>query len=49
MVEVVVNREKSIDGVLEIDGLVIFNYNFGGEFSEGIFVVQDGRNIMFSE
>ena len=41
--------EKSIDGASETDGLATSNYNFGGEFSEGIFVVQDGRNIMPSE
>ena len=49
MVEVTANREKSIDGASETDGLATSNYNFGGEFSEGIFVVQDGRNIMPSE
>jgi 3-phytase len=49
MVEVAANREKSIDGASETDGLATSNYNFGGEFSEGIFVVQDGRNIMPSE
>lgn len=49
MVEVAANREKGIDGASETDGLATANHNFGGEFSEGIFVVQDGRNIMPSE
>lgn len=49
MVEVIANREKNIDGASETDGLASSNHNFGGEFSEGIFVVQDGRNIMPTE
>ncbi len=40
------NLAKGIDGASETDGLAVSSANFGGEFSEGILVVQDGRNIM---
>ena len=35
---------NGIDGVQDTDGLDILNHNLGGEFSEGLLVVQDGQN-----
>jgi 3-phytase len=40
----VVNEQNGIDGVEETDGLDISAKDFGGHFSEGILVVQDGFN-----
>lgn len=36
----------NIDGVSETDGLEVSSANFGGEFSEGLLVVQDGHKVM---
>lgn len=41
---VFMNGEKGIDGSSETDGLAVSSGNFGGEFSKGLLVVQDGRN-----
>ncbi len=38
--------EKGIDGVSETDGLEVSHVNFGGVFSEGMLVVQDGHKVM---
>ncbi|WP_062268691.1 phytase [Endozoicomonas arenosclerae] len=40
------NAAKGIDGASETDGLDVSSANFGGVFSEGMLVVQDGRNQM---
>lgn len=36
--------KAGVDGVSNTDGLEVMNYNFGGAFSEGLVVVQDGSN-----
>lgn len=41
-----INGEKSIDGVSETDGLEVTSANLGGEFTEGMLVLQDGRKRM---
>ena len=38
-----INVEAGIDGVSETDGLEVSAGNFGGAFSEGLLVLQDGR------
>ena len=43
------NLKQSVDGASETDGLEVSSANFGGEFSEGMIVVQDGRNVMPQE
>ncbi len=40
------NAAKGIDGTSETDGLDVSSANLGGVFSEGMLVVQDGRNHM---
>lgn len=37
------NAKLGIDGVSETDGLEVSSSNFGGAFSEGLLVLQDGR------
>jgi 3-phytase len=37
---------RGIDGVSETDGLELLSLNFGGEFREGLLVVQDGHKVM---
>lgn len=37
------NAAAGIDGVSETDGLEVSSANFGGAFSDGLLVVQDGR------
>lgn len=49
MVEVSSSWDSSIDGVSETDGLDITNADLGGQYKDGIFVVQDGRNVMPSD
>ncbi len=44
-----INQHKGIDGSSETDGLAVTSANLGGEFSQGVMVVQDGRNRMPSE
>ncbi len=44
-----INPQKGIDGSSETDGLAVASANLGGEYSQGILVVQDGRNRMPSE
>ncbi|WP_048690762.1 phytase [Catenovulum maritimum] len=43
------NLLKGIDGASETDGLDVTSANLGGEFSQGLLVVQDGRNVMPSQ
>lgn len=38
--------ERRIDGVSETDGLAVSAANLGGPWSEGLLVVQDGRNVL---
>ena len=40
------NAQEGIDGASETDGLEVTSANLGGVFSEGMLVVQDGRNVM---
>jgi len=49
MVKITANYQAGIDGVSETDGLEASNHNMGGLFTRGLFVVQDGRNVMPSE
>lgn len=49
MIEVASDWETLIDGVSETDGLDITNANLGGRYTDGLFVVQDGRNVMPTE
>lgn len=44
-----INHKKIIDGASETDGLAVTSANLGGVWSEGMLVVQDGRNVMPSE
>lgn len=43
------NTEQGIDGSSETDGLDVSSLNFGGPFSEGMLVVQDGFNVLPSQ
>ncbi|MHC6645278.1 phytase [Alteromonas sp. HB246098] len=49
LIQIVANKMKRIDGASETDGLDVTNANLGGTFSEGLWVVQDGRNVMPSQ
>ncbi|BFT30605.1 hypothetical protein D210916BOD24_17810 [Alteromonas sp. D210916BOD_24] len=49
LIQIDADLDNRIDGVSETDGLEASNVNFGGIFSEGLWVVQDGRNVMPSE
>lgn len=49
LVQIAANKAKQIDGVSETDGLEATNANLGGAFTEGLWVVQDGRNVMPSQ
>ncbi len=40
------NPGKGIDGVSETDGLSVSTKDFGGQFSKGILITQDGYNLM---
>lgn len=40
------NYQANVDGTSETDGLAVSSFNFGGAFSKGLLVVQDGRNVM---
>jgi len=46
IVQIDMAAEKGIDGVSETDGLDVSHANFGGPFSEGMLVVQDGHKVM---
>lgn len=43
------NVDLGIDGVSETDGLHVSSKNFGGIYSQGMLVVQDGHNVFPSE
>ena len=49
LIQIEANFAAGIDGVSETDGLEATNANLGGVFSEGVWVIQDGRNVMPSE
>ncbi|MCZ8528478.1 phytase [Alteromonas sp. PRIM-21] len=49
LIQIVADKIKRIDGASETDGLDVTNANLGGRFSEGLWVVQDGRNVMPSQ
>lgn len=36
--------DGDIDGVDETDGMMVVNANFGGQFSQGVLIMQDGDN-----
>lgn len=42
---VLADPAHGIDGSSETDGLDVVSANLGGEFSHGLFIAQDGRNI----
>ena len=42
---IVANDELGIDGASETDGLEVTSAALGRHFSQGVLVVQDGRNI----
>jgi 3-phytase len=44
-----INHGKTIDGASETDGLAVTSANLGGVWSQGMLVVQDGRNVMPTE
>lgn len=44
--KVTANYQANVDGTSETDGLAVSSFNFGGAFSKGLMVVQDGRNVM---
>lgn len=46
LIQITADVNNRIDGVSETDGLEATNANLGGVFSEGLWVVQDGRNVM---
>ena len=43
---VIANYAEGIDGASETDGLAVSSANFGGDYKQGLLVVQDGRNMM---
>lgn len=49
VIQITADINNRIDGVSETDGLEATNANLGGIYSEGLWVVQDGRNVMPSE
>lgn len=46
IVRIDLDAATNIDGVSETDGLEVSSVNFGGVFSEGLLVVQDGHKVM---
>lgn len=46
IVRVDMDAELGIDGVSETDGLELTHFNLGGDFTEGMLVVQDGHKVM---
>ncbi|WP_334047927.1 phytase [Alteromonas gracilis] len=49
LIKIAADKAKQIDGVSETDGLEATNANLGGAFTEGLWVVQDGRNVLPSQ
>lgn len=47
--KVTANYQTKVDGTSETDGLAVSSFNFGGAYSDGLLVVQDGRNVMPSQ
>lgn len=46
VVRIMADGRKGIDGASETDGLEVTSANLGGVYSQGLFVVQDGRKRM---
>jgi len=46
IVRIDLDAANNIDGVSETDGLEVSSVNFGGAFSEGLLVVQDGHKVL---
>ena len=46
LIRIDANLTRYIDGVSETDGLEITNANLGGQYADGLWVVQDGRNVL---
>ncbi|MEN0039142.1 MAG: phytase [Cellvibrio sp.] len=46
IIRVDMDAELGVDGVSETDGLEVTHFNLGGEFTEGMLVVQDGHKVM---
>jgi 3-phytase len=42
---VLADAARGIDGISETDGLEVLSANLGGQYAQGIFIAQDGRNI----
>ena len=38
------DKDGGIDGTSDTDGISVSSFNFGGEFSKGLMVAQDGYN-----
>ena len=49
LIEIIADKARQIDGASETDGLDVTNANLGGRFTDGLWVVQDGRNVMPSQ
>ncbi|MBT3137151.1 phytase [Alteromonas sp. ALT199] len=49
LIKITADKARRIDGASETDGLDVTNANLGGGFTEGLWVVQDGRNVMPSQ
>ena len=49
LIEIIADKARQIDGASETDGLDVTNANLGGKFTDGLWVVQDGRNVMPSQ
>ncbi|HEY1077115.1 MAG TPA: phytase [Fontimonas sp.] len=46
---IVADAASGIDGASETDGLDVSSASFGGEYAQGLLVVQDGRNVTPAE
>ena len=40
----IADQDGGIDGTSDTDGISVSSFNFGGEFSKGLMVAQDGYN-----
>ncbi|AXT40669.1 phytase [Alteromonas sp. BL110] len=49
LIQITADKARQIDGASETDGLDVTNANLGERFTEGLWVVQDGRNVMPSQ
>ncbi|WP_143871402.1 phytase [Catenovulum sediminis] len=44
--KITADPQKGVDGASETDGLAVTSANLGGQYTQGLLVVQDGRNVM---